>query len=575
MAIYVVAGTFGRFPWKADEPYSFGIVWEMLDRHEWLVPTIAGQPFMEKPPLVYWLGASFARTFRWVPPYEATRLAVVMLLVATLAALDDAARSLAPEGIRWLRTFARASPPAREAGPALRLNAILALALAVGTIGFAEHVHKFTADIGQLAGAMIALAGLVRIGTAATWRANVVAGLLLGTGAGLAFMSKGLLVPGVLGVTLTCCFALPRYRTRAAAGAFVASLCAMLPWTIAWPAWLHAASPALFHEWFWENNVGRFVGSTRLGGNDVPFESRILSLLVMGFPALPLAVATVVRTAFGARREPYAIAREAPAHAAVGIYLVFAIVALGASASMRDIYLLPALPPMILLALPTLRAPIRLPACRTFVDASFVACVAMVVAIWLALVVRGNLPDVPGLRTFVARWLPLPFSLRVSAVAIAGVLAAVAAWRAVVRNDPLASTTIAWCAGFATLWIVASLLLLPWIDAARSYVATFAALRGELDTAPGCVGTINLGESELALFAYVTRAAPVRAYLGHSGVGKRSRPNEAAFACPWLLVRSNPTWAPDAPSPARWQRVWTGARPADRSESFALYRAHG
>src|SRR5690349_13352021 len=52
---YFVAGVFGRFPWKADEPYSFGIVWEMVTRNAWLIPHVAGQPFVEKPPLVYWL----------------------------------------------------------------------------------------------------------------------------------------------------------------------------------------------------------------------------------------------------------------------------------------------------------------------------------------------------------------------------------------------------------------------------------------------------------------------------------------------------------------------------------------
>lgn len=50
---YFAAGIFGRFPWKADEPHSFGMIWEILEENQWLVLQIADQPFVEKPPLVY------------------------------------------------------------------------------------------------------------------------------------------------------------------------------------------------------------------------------------------------------------------------------------------------------------------------------------------------------------------------------------------------------------------------------------------------------------------------------------------------------------------------------------------
>src|SRR5664279_2008829 len=46
MVGFFVAGVFGRFPWKADEPYSFGIVWKMLQTGDWLVPRVADQPFV-------------------------------------------------------------------------------------------------------------------------------------------------------------------------------------------------------------------------------------------------------------------------------------------------------------------------------------------------------------------------------------------------------------------------------------------------------------------------------------------------------------------------------------------------
>ncbi|CAH2788159.1 MAG: Putative transmembrane protein [uncultured Paraburkholderia sp.] len=41
----------GHDPWKQDETYTFGIVKHMLDTGDLVVPTNAGQPFVEKPPV--------------------------------------------------------------------------------------------------------------------------------------------------------------------------------------------------------------------------------------------------------------------------------------------------------------------------------------------------------------------------------------------------------------------------------------------------------------------------------------------------------------------------------------------
>src|SRR5438309_5020008 len=48
---YLLPGVVGHDPWKQDEAYTFGIVLHMLESGDWVVPTLAGQPFMEKPPL--------------------------------------------------------------------------------------------------------------------------------------------------------------------------------------------------------------------------------------------------------------------------------------------------------------------------------------------------------------------------------------------------------------------------------------------------------------------------------------------------------------------------------------------
>ncbi len=46
------AGQFGLI--GADEPRYAQVAREMLDRHDWITPTLGGHPWLEKPPLYYW-----------------------------------------------------------------------------------------------------------------------------------------------------------------------------------------------------------------------------------------------------------------------------------------------------------------------------------------------------------------------------------------------------------------------------------------------------------------------------------------------------------------------------------------
>ncbi|MET5013286.1 glycosyl transferase, partial [Burkholderia pseudomallei] len=66
--------------WKQDETYPFGIIQHMLESGEFVVPTNAGQPFLEKPPLYYWVATGFAWLFsRFLPLNDAARLASALL----------------------------------------------------------------------------------------------------------------------------------------------------------------------------------------------------------------------------------------------------------------------------------------------------------------------------------------------------------------------------------------------------------------------------------------------------------------------------------------------------------------
>ncbi|MBI1751088.1 MAG: glycosyltransferase family 39 protein [Acidobacteria bacterium] len=70
--------------WDYHEPYVAGIIREMASSGDWIVPTLNGQPYLEKPPLFYALGALVCRATGSFEPW-ALRLPSALLSLATVA----------------------------------------------------------------------------------------------------------------------------------------------------------------------------------------------------------------------------------------------------------------------------------------------------------------------------------------------------------------------------------------------------------------------------------------------------------------------------------------------------------
>ncbi|WP_430625002.1 ArnT family glycosyltransferase, partial [Ralstonia pseudosolanacearum] len=174
----------------------------------------------------------------------------------------------------------------------LRDYALGALLLFVGCIGLTEHIHKFIADVPQLAGTALALYGLVRYAKACEMGGAdgvevMRPALWFGTGLGVAFLGKGVLVPGLFALTVVVAMALlPDFRSRQAWRFYLVSLLAASPWLLIWPVLFWRESPDLFIEWFWINNIGRFFGFTHLGGEKSSLEVTVRSILLTGTPAV-------------------------------------------------------------------------------------------------------------------------------------------------------------------------------------------------------------------------------------------------------------------------------------------------
>ena len=174
MLAYLLPGLFGHDPWKQVEAYIFGCIYHILQTGDWIVPMMAGEPFMEKPPLFYLAAAALAKlTSPILPLHDGARLASGLFVGLTLIAVGWAARR------SWGEGYGRG-----------------AVLLMLSCLGLLIHAHMMLTDLALTAGFAIALAGFVACHRSLRW-----SGLLLGTGIGMAFLAKGLIGFGVIAIT--------------------------------------------------------------------------------------------------------------------------------------------------------------------------------------------------------------------------------------------------------------------------------------------------------------------------------------------------------------------------------------
>ncbi len=106
-------------------------------------------------------------------------------------------------------------------------------------------------------------------------------------------MSKGLIAPGNHRVDGPAAADLiPQLAQPELCSALPSRPSQSVPWLAIWPTLLYLRSPELFREWFWINNLGRFLGFAKLGpGNDHLHYFKILPWFA--WPALPIALWTL------------------------------------------------------------------------------------------------------------------------------------------------------------------------------------------------------------------------------------------------------------------------------------------
>jgi len=521
-AAWILPGLVGHDPWKPDEAHTFGVVLELLRGGSWVVPTLAGEPFLEKPPLFYLTAAAFAQIFSFVLPlHDAARLATGAWMAVIFGFTAVAGREL--YGARY--------------------GAISALLL-LGCFGFVVRGHQLITDVALLGGFAMAYYGF-----ALALRRPALGGFWIGTGIGVGFLANGLLAPAVLGVIALMLPALGRdWRSRGYGIALATAGAAAAPWLAIWPVLLAQQSTALFEWWWWTENVWYYFGRQRTARAGLLYYLGLLPWYA--FPAWLLAFWTLWRA-----RGP-GLLRPAVVLPVVGFLVTLGV--LSASSEARELYALPLLPPLALLAAGAPET-LRRGAAHAWYWFSAMTFTLFLVVFWfywsgLELGVPARLHDhLHRIRPGYAagfRWLPFVVAVAYSIFWLA-VLASFR--RSAVRP------VVVWCAGITTTWALMATLFIGWADNVKCYRSMFVSMQRALPDKYDCISSRGLGDSQRAMLHYVANIVTYR-----EEVPARRR------ACEFLLIQGRP--GDDVALSAPWQRIWEGVRPGDKDERYWLYR---
>ncbi len=454
--LWVVA-ILDRGLWTPDEPREADIAWRMSEEFT-LLPQLANTPFLEKPPLSYWMSATGITVF------DRPRAANILYALITALAVGALAAAMIDTGAAFL-------------------TAVLA-----GTTLIAFRASVWLApDACLLAGCALALWGAYSGYVALPGRDKLRGYTLMHLGAAIGFMAKsapGWLVPALALLTL---IAWERKwselrRPELYAGILLQALL-IGPWVyaVAVSPQGHDALLALF----WHNIVGRF---TRVSGPSALDYTTghpnwpgkyFLELPVYLLPWTLLAVAAIRRawTRAGETRWRFAIAATLP------FLLVLSI-----AATARDIYAAPAmLGTSLLITLWAVDAQNNM----RRIDRLALQGTRVLVAL-IALVFAGFLVVLGGMVQLVAA---------IGTVIVAGVALRFAGRQQRLSN--VRSSVIYTFIAYAGAWCIGGLAGFPSVDEWQNLPLLANAIKTQ--TSGTSLGLLNPDETTLAMLDYRLR----------------------------------------------------------------------
>lgn len=319
IAILLLFGQFDHDLWSPDEPREAGIAWEMLRSHDFIVPTLSGDYFIEKPPLFYWsvlLVNAIVGAF--MDPVNVLRLTCALYGAGTLACL-------------WLATR-------RMFGEQAAFWSVLSLAT---MSGFLEHFHVIRTDVALAFFCAMSLWTLVAFyldnrRSFAIWTGIAISG---------AFLAKGPVAPLVMipfwGALFLCQLwhqGKTHWRQVVLDNFLLVVVMVVLCGGWCWALVSHQDGDWLWNEWFWRNQVGRLNGTAGLGHDEATTKfDYIPSMLSLTLAWVPLILAWLVTTLRTGRRMGLR-------HLLLLIGGIMSFFILSMAQTKRSLYLLPILP---------------------------------------------------------------------------------------------------------------------------------------------------------------------------------------------------------------------------------------
>jgi 4-amino-4-deoxy-L-arabinose transferase-like glycosyltransferase len=514
--IYCALGLAGHSPWKTEDAIGVGIVHEMLTgsgRAHWLVPHLAGEPYLADGPLFYWLSTVCARIFSFAMPiHDAARIASALFLGLTI----------------WFSRLAAIEFFGRQEGDSTAL-------MLIGCLGLFVHAHMVDGENAALTGSALAWYGLALIA-----RGKSSGTRYLGGGIAVIFWAKGLapsvpLIIAMLSAPLLSESCRSRRFVIATAMSALLACLALLAWVFA----LGSMVPGSINSWWnmqWESL-------------SVPDYDRIreqMQLLSWAtWPLWPIAIWTVWDRRRRLKADPCLIA-------AAGTLAAFALFI--ANSNVSEILAEPMMIPLAILAgagFTSLRRGAA-NAISWFGAITFSLLGGLVWLGWLAMMTGAPAQVAANFAKLEPGHVP-----RFDAMEFMVAIVLTAAWLALLlrgSRSPLKGAPV-WACGVTLVWGLVMSLWVHWIDYGKTYQPMAQSLKAAVP-GTGCIASRNLGEAQRAAIHY------------HAGIVTKRLETHTGERCNTLLIQGVAS-RPDRVG-AEWRQIWQGSRPRER-ERFRLY----
>lgn len=217
---------------EPDEGRYAEIPREMLDRGSWVVPYLQGEPYLDKPPLFYWL-VMLSYSLFGVHVWAARLVPALAIHAGVLLTYTFGRRNLGERAAFWGSLFLGVAPGFLSIGRLLVLDGVLTFWVTLSLFSAFEAVNGERLRRGW-------------------W-------LLAALGTGLGVLTKGpvafLLLAPPLAAFLWFDGSRPRPTLRDSGLFFAVVLAVTLPWYVA----ASVVLPGFPRYFFWEHNIVRFL----------------------------------------------------------------------------------------------------------------------------------------------------------------------------------------------------------------------------------------------------------------------------------------------------------------------------